>query len=550
MARMKGDHEREQAIDTSKMLSIVWKNWLVLSRDKLRLFTMMLFPIIMIAIFGYTSGATPKYIPAAIVDYDNTHLSQAIADQIYANRLFAVDKRLGSQDEGRKLIDRGEIKALFILPKGLEDDVLAGKSATIYAIFDQSDPTVAQITKASTQVFVQQLSQSLLQQDLAAMAGKMKDAQQDLSSAKRMLLVVIDSKATAGAMAAADANYRETTYSSSRLVGSLSSTIQGMRNSVGYLIDQNEVAGLTTTNDNDAAAALQLLATGDQQASTLQQIASYQGIRGSVSKITADTGKIYASAKTIAADSAIDTAAASAAYGSVVSADKKLTDTANQITSATPSQLSLSVIEPYGSSRPGIDFLLPSMLALTIFQGATMGLGRAIAGERKDGSLTRVFMTPTSNTTIIVGTQLFYLMLEIVRSCLIIATAVLMFGVTVKGSFLDMIPIIVIYALGAVGIGMALSVAAKTQEQYMAFSMLITLPTMFLSGVFLPIQTMPAFLQAVATILPLTYAANAFRAVMIKGFGLAAVVPDLTFLVGFGILTIVLSLLMFKRELV
>jgi len=543
-------HEKENLLDLSKVISIVWKNWLVISRDRTRLIMLLMFPIIMISIFGYTSGAVPKYIPAAVVDYDNSNTSHLVVEQLYSNQLFAIKHQLGSQDEGRKLIDGGQIKALFILPNGLEQDVISGKGTVIYAIFDQSDPTVAQITRASTQVFVQGLSQAILQQNLAVIAGGVQGAQQDIASAKRTMVIAMDSKAVDSAMSSADANYRDATFTSSRLTSGISATSKTLRNTVGYLIDSNEIIDLPITTQADSAPAQYLLSTSSTQISTLAQVGFYNGIVGGVSKITMDTGKIYSSAKTVAAISAANNAAVSAAYKSVDSADSKLSNAADQLSSTDTAQLSLSVIEPYGSNRPGIDFLLPSMLALTVFQGATSGLGRAIAGERRDGSLTRVFMTPTSNTTIIVGTQAFYLVLEICRSIILIFAAMVMFGVTMKGSFLDMLPIIIIYAMGAVGIGMVISVMAKSQEQYMALSMLIMMPTMFLSGVFLPIQTMPPALQSLAGVLPLTYAADAFRAIMIKGFGIAAVIPDLTFLTVFAVFTIVLSLLMFKRELV
>ncbi|VVB73216.1 ABC-2 family transporter protein [uncultured archaeon] len=550
MAKMNGDHGKERALDFSKMVSIIWKNWLVISRDKFRLVMLLLFPIIMISIFGYTSGATPKYISAAIVDYDHSTMSQTVTDALYSSQLFSIKRQFGSQDEGRKSIDSGEIKALFIIPEGLESDIAAGKGAVLYAIFDQSDPSIAQITRASTQVFVQQLSQSLLQRQIAGAAGEVQSAQQDLAAAKRTMVIAMDSKAVDSAVSSADANYRDATFTSSRLVSGVSTTSQALRNTVGYLINSNEIIDLGITTHADAAPASYLLSTAAAQSSTLAQVAYYNGIMGGVSRITVDTGKIYSSTKTMAAISAADDAAVSAAYKSLESADGKLSSVSSELSSANPAQLSMSVIEPYGSSRPSIDFLLPSMLAMTVFQGATAGLGRAIAGERKDGSLTRVFMTPTSNTTIIVGTQLFYLGLEIARSIMLIIAATLMFGVTMKGSFLDMIPIIVIYAMGAVGIGMVISVLSKNQEQYMAFSMLITIPTMFLSGVFLPIQTMPPALQSLASVLPITYAADAFRAIMIKGFTIGAVVPDLVFLTAFAFVTVAASLVVFKRELV
>jgi ABC-2 type transport system permease protein len=97
---------------------------------------------------------------------------------------------------------------------------------------------------------------------------------------------------------------------------------------------------------------------------------------------------------------------------------------------------------------------------------------------------------------------------------------------------------------------MVLSVLTRSQEQYQAASAIITLPTMFLAGVFIPIETMPPALQAITKILPITYAADALRGVMIKGFVLSQVVPDITFLAGFAIFTLALSVMLFKRELI
>ena len=127
--------------------------------------------------------------------------------------------------------------------------------------------------------------------------------------------------------------------------------------------------------------------------------------------------------------------------------------------------------------------------------------------------------------------------------------AIIVFGVAVTGSFLDLLAVLAIYSVGATGVGMILSVMAKSQEQYMALSMLVILPTIFLSGVFFPIQTLPPFLQAFAAALPMSYAASAFAAVMVKGFGVWQILPQLAYLAGFGALTVAISIKLFKREL-
>jgi len=133
------------------------------------------------------------------------------------------------------------------------------------------------------------------------------------------------------------------------------------------------------------------------------------------------------------------------------SADAKMAQVSQQAGQA-PSLIDLLVLEPYGYGRRAIDFLLPAMLCDDCFPGRDHGIGARDCRRAQDGSLTRVFLTPTSNTTIIFGTQLFYMLLETFRSSMIIVAAIMLFGVTVTGSPLDILAIIAIFAMGATGV--------------------------------------------------------------------------------------------------
>ncbi|HII54362.1 hypothetical protein AUJ13_02035 [Candidatus Micrarchaeota archaeon CG1_02_49_24] len=541
----------EKFIDLGKLYAIVAKNWLVMKRDTIRLVPLIMFPIIMIMIYGYTTGSPPRHISAAVVDYDNTPTSHEVLSRLYSNDLFSIEHLYGSQDEGRRSIDTGVVKALFIIPPNLENDINAGKTAYISVVVDESEPIIAQTVKASIQVFVQQLSQELTASRLALLTSKSTRAGQAIAQAEATLGTVVDNTGSADAsLASATANYRSMSYLSAKTSDMLLSTVAELRNTLSFLIDQNEIATTSPNSYSASSAALQLLAVGDQQQSVLQQIATYGSLEAVNQKMMGGGTKIYVSANSIYGESQKDVQAAKVVYTLVGSAGSQLADIQEASQNAATNPISMLVVEPYGSGRHAIDYLLPSILALIIFQGASMGLGRAIAGERRDGSLTRVFLTPTSNTTIILGTQMFYLLLESVRSCLIILVAIILFNVTISGDLLSILVIIVIYALGTTGVGMVMSVLTRNQEQYMAMAMLISLPTMFLSGVFLPIQTMPAVLQWIAGILPVTYAADALRMVMIKGFPLSYVIPDLIALSAFGVVTVTLSVLLFKRELI
>ena len=537
----------ERVVDVRKIWAIVQKNWMVLKGDRVRLLPLFIFPILMISLFGFASGNIPKHLPTAIADYDQTPFSRSVEDQLSGVDIFAVKYYVGTQDEGKKLLDSGKVKVLFVLPSGLESKVTAGQPAQIEVMVDESDSSVAQTAKATAQSFASGLSAQVAQMRLAALSAQAVSARADLAAAEGALSASTDTS-KAGALSQADKVYfSDAGYQFSRGYAMSSDSAQGLTNSLAYLVDQNEIAD-SFTPASMSSATLTLLSTGDSQQATLQQAGMFRLMGAYQAMIFNDAAKIYAGSQQLAGIAGGQSGAAQVSVAFIGSADAKLGQVSQQA-EETPSLIGLLVLEPYGYGRRAIDFLLPAMLAMIVFQGATMGLGRAIAGERKDGSLTRVFLTPTSNTTIIFGTQLFYMLLETFRSSMIIVAAIMLFGVTVSGSPLDILAIIAVFAMGATGVGMVLSVLTHSQEQYMAVSMLVSMPIMFLSGVFFPIQTMPEVLQVFAQVLPVTYAADALRGVMVKGFTLAQVMPDMIILLAFALFMLVLSILMFKREI-
>lgn len=543
-----GNGAVERLLDFSKVSAIVKKNWLVLKSDRVRLVMLAMFPIIMILIYGFTAGESPKLVAAGIVDYDHSFYSQQVQSLLYSSNLFSIGRVVGSQDEGKAMIDRSEIKILFIIPQGFGADVENGRPATLSFIVDVSDPTIASLTRASTKAFVQVISDQIASVRLQQISARAGLANSYLSTASRTLSGAY-SKSGASELDIIGYAYTDASRVTSQTASSMSSTVRTLKNSMGEPIDQNAIAD-SFNYASSPDAALYLLASGDSQASALQQIGTYQGILASNSRLAKDTAQMYSAAMSLASKSGQDKAAMASAAKLVGSASGAVSQLQEDTAKAASASISLEEVEPYGVGRAGLDFLIPSILALIIFQGAVMGLGRAVAGERQDGSLTRVFLTPTSNVTIICGTLLFYMMLETVRSSVIVFVAMMLFGVAVKGSLLAVLVMITVYSAGCTGLGMVLSVIAKTQEQYQSIAMLFSLPVMFLSGVFLPIETMPAAIKGIALILPVTYMSDAMRGIIIKGFGLEMLVPDIAFLSIFALLTVGLSVLLFKRELI
>ena len=209
--------------------------------------------------------------------------------------------------------------------------------------------------------------------------------------------------------------------------------------------------------------------------------------------------------------------------------------------------ISLHINRIYGNIKY-IDFLVPAILGMTIMMSCMMGMGATIAGERETGELARLFMTPTSVSTVIGGKIAAKLLIELVRALILIFMAVLLFNVSIKGGFLQTFIVLVIGALCFVGFGIMLSARTQTQEDYAQISLPFSMPMMFVSGVFYPIETMPWILQKLAYVFPLTYLNDAMRGIMLKGQTLGDVWLDLVVLLGFTLLFFIIGVKRFNRD--
>src|SRR5665647_2824162 len=88
----------------------------------------------------------------------------------------------------------------------------------------------------------------------------------------------------------------------------------------------------------------------------------------------------------------------------------------------------------------------------------------------------------------------------------------------------------------------------RDRAQAIQFLPIVVLPAFLLSGVFWPIQAIPAWLRPVSYIIPTTYAVDAVRSVIIRGWGLDKIYPDVVALLIFASVFLVLATLLLRRR--
>jgi ABC-2 type transport system permease protein len=136
----------------------------------------------------------------------------------------------------------------------------------------------------------------------------------------------------------------------------------------------------------------------------------------------------------------------------------------------------------------------------------------------------------------------------IAQSLILVGLAWAVFGLVVRGSWLLIFVAIVLGSLAFLAIGFAISGFARNVETAASYANLVTFPMLFLSGVFFPIDSAPAWLQPITHVLPLSYLVDALREPMTRGEGLSAVWLDWLVLLATFAIALTVAIRFFRWE--
>jgi ABC-2 type transport system permease protein len=132
---------------------------------------------------------------------------------------------------------------------------------------------------------------------------------------------------------------------------------------------------------------------------------------------------------------------------------------------------------------------------------------------------------------------------------LVLATAILGFGLPMRGSYLVLFIAGLTFVGTTVSIGILISTVARTQQQAMMASFLFLFPALQLSGILFPVENMPLVLRVTAYLDPLKYFIELIRNIMLKGGDTVFVAQNLGALAVMAVVAILLTFNRFKRTL-
>ena len=196
---------------------------------------------------------------------------------------------------------------------------------------------------------------------------------------------------------------------------------------------------------------------------------------------------------------------------------------------------------------PVLDNTAPALLATMALFFSFLLTGISFLRERSQGTMERLMASPVSRPDIVIGYLLGFFIFALTQTLIIVLFTIYVLGVNYHGDLWQIFIFQIVIITGAVNLGIFISTFARNEFQMVQFIPLILFPQIFLAGVLWPVEQMPDYLQWLSAILPLKYAVDGLRQIMLNGKSLMDVGFDLLVLVGFAAIVSLLAALTLRR---
>jgi ABC-2 type transport system permease protein len=194
-----------------------------------------------------------------------------------------------------------------------------------------------------------------------------------------------------------------------------------------------------------------------------------------------------------------------------------------------------------------LNITLPAMLAMLILFFGFLLSGISFLRERSQGTRERLMASPVSRTDIVGGYLLGFLVFAMVQTLVLFFYTVYVIKVDFNGDLWQIILFQVLIGILAVCLGIFISAFARNEFQMVQFIPLIIVPQVFICGVLFPVSQLPDYLQWIAAFLPLTYAVDGIRALMLEGQSLLDIGKEVGILAAYAIVLMFLAGISLRR---
>ena len=196
------------------------------------------------------------------------------------------------------------------------------------------------------------------------------------------------------------------------------------------------------------------------------------------------------------------------------------------------------------------NYIIPGLIAVLMMVISAMLTSLTIAREWERGTMEQLISTPIQVSELIVGKLLPYFAIGLFDVLVAVLMGEFVFHVPLRGNVALLFGTASIFLVGALSMGMVISIVTKSQLLSSQVSMLATfLPSFLLSGFIFTIANMPKAIQVVTYIVPARYFIAILKGIYLKGVGLEILGGQVLLLIVYGAVMLTLARIKLKKKL-
>jgi ABC-2 type transport system permease protein len=196
------------------------------------------------------------------------------------------------------------------------------------------------------------------------------------------------------------------------------------------------------------------------------------------------------------------------------------------------------------------NYIIPGLIAVIMMVIAALLTSLTMAREWERGTMEQLISTPVKKQELILGKLLPYFAIGMFDVVLAVLMGEFLFEVPLRGNVALLFAMAAIFLVGALSLGMFISIVTKSQLLASQLAMITTfLPAFLLSGFMYAISNMPKMIQVMTHLIPARYFVALLKGIYLKGIGLNILFMEAGLLAVFGVLMFTLANMKFKKKL-
>ncbi len=203
-----------------------------------------------------------------------------------------------------------------------------------------------------------------------------------------------------------------------------------------------------------------------------------------------------------------------------------------------------------GVEFSGLDTSIPSVMGYILTFLVLLISLLTIKRESLGGTEERLYATPLRASERLIGYSIALTLLSLMMVTSILGISIFIFGATIQGELFLLFLMFILYAFLHVVMAIFLSNFAKNELQGVQIAALIALPSLALSGMLIPVNSFPFFIQVIARGVPLFYGNHLFESIMLKGWNITQVLPDILVLLIMTVVFFLLAIVTVKDKII